>query len=51
MYTKPGVTGVVGAGSLAATGRPIWGLVLLGLMLILMGLILLRSVVVRPGQR
>jgi 4-amino-4-deoxy-L-arabinose transferase-like glycosyltransferase len=51
MYGKPGVTGIVGAGGLAATGRPIWGLILLAVLLIVMGLILLRSAVVRPGGR
>ncbi|MDQ1359359.1 MAG: hypothetical protein QOF20_3395 [Acidimicrobiaceae bacterium] len=49
MYGKPTATGVVGAGALAATGRPIWGLVLLGVLMILLGLILVRAVCLR-GQ-
>ncbi len=47
MYGKPTATGVVGAGALAATGRPIWGLLVLALTLILMGLILVRVVYMR----
>ena len=49
MYGKPTATGVLGAGALAFTGRPIWGLVLFGVIMILLGLLLVRAVCVR-GQ-
>lgn len=49
MYVKPAASGVIGAGALALTGRPVWGLVLLGVMLIVLGLALVRVVYLR-GQ-
>jgi hypothetical protein len=47
MYGKSGVTGVAGAGALALTGRPVWGLVLIAVLSIVLGLMLIRAVCLR----
>jgi len=50
MYGKTAVTGVAGSGLLAVTGRPVWGLVLFGAVLVMLGLLLLRAVSVRSPR-
>ena len=49
MYGKATVTGVAGSSALALTGHPVWGLVLVGLLLIVLGLAAVRAVSVRRG--